>query len=58
MWGVILAGAAVMVAPYLYLVINSLKTADDFSAHPYTVVPRPVTLSAYVRALTLGRDKL
>lgn len=51
----IVAGAVTMIAPYCFLVINSLKTVGDFSKHPYSLWPRPVDGAAYVRAFTLGR---
>jgi len=44
-----------MIAPYVWLAVNSLKTVEDFSRHPYTMWPRPIDLGAYVRAFTLGR---
>ena len=52
---IIAAGAVTMVAPYVWLVINSLKTVPDFSRNPYSIWPSPVTVSAYIRAFTLGR---
>jgi ABC-type glycerol-3-phosphate transport system permease component len=52
---VIAAGAVTMIAPYAWLVVNSLKTVEDFSRHPYAIWPNPVDLGAYVRAFTLGR---
>jgi len=52
---VIAAGAAVMIAPYVWLVVNSLKTVEDFSRHPYSLWPNPLDLTAYGRAFTLGR---
>ena len=55
MLGIVIAGAVTMIAPYLWLVINSLKTVEDFSLHPYAIVPRPPDLAAFVRAFTLGR---
>ncbi|HUW61494.1 MAG TPA: carbohydrate ABC transporter permease [Candidatus Bathyarchaeia archaeon] len=55
MLAVVTAGAVTMVAPYVWLVVNSLKTVQDFSQHPYSMVPHPITHTAYVRAFTLGR---
>jgi len=55
MIGVIAAGAVTMVAPYVWLVINSLKSIEDFSAHPYSIIPERIDFTAYARALTLGR---
>ena len=52
---VIAIGAAAMIAPYVWLVVNSLKTVEDFSRHPYTLWPDPIDLTAYARAFTLGR---
>jgi ABC-type glycerol-3-phosphate transport system permease component len=52
---VIAAGAVTMIAPYAWLVVNSLKTVEDFSRHPYTVWPHPLDFGAYVRAFVLGR---
>ncbi len=52
---IIAAGAFTMIAPYAWLVMNSLKTVDDFSQHPYTLLPHPADTGAYVRAFTLGR---
>ena len=52
---VIAAGAVTMIAPYLWLLVNSFKTVPDFNARPYAVIPHPPTLLAYVRAFTLGR---
>ena len=51
----IAAGAVTMIAPYLWLVINAFKTTQDFGAHPYSLWPNPISLSAYARAFTLGR---
>ena len=51
----IAAGAVVMVAPYVWLVVNSLKTVEDFALHPYSMRPDPISVSGYVRAFTLGR---
>lgn len=48
-------GAVTMAAPYAWLLVNSLKTSSDFTSHPYSVIPDPVTASAYIRAFTLGR---
>ena len=55
MAAVIVAGAVTMIAPYVWLLVNSLKTVEDFTSHPYSMRPRPITISAYVRAFTLGR---
>jgi len=55
MVAVIVAGAVTMIAPYVWLVVNSLKSVEDFTSHPYSMRPRPMTISAYVRAFTLGR---
>lgn len=52
---VILLGAVAMAAPYVWLLISSLKTVEDFTLHPYRLLPRPVSFEAYLRALTLGR---
>jgi ABC-type glycerol-3-phosphate transport system permease component len=52
---VIAAGAVTMIAPYVWLVVNSLKTVEDFSRHPYSLWPSPLDLAAYARAFTLGR---
>lgn len=51
----IAAGAVSMIAPYCFLLLNSFKTVEDFSTHPYSLWPRPIDFSAYVRAFTLGR---
>ncbi|MDQ1257754.1 MAG: multiple sugar transport system permease protein, partial [Candidatus Hydrogenedentes bacterium] len=49
------AGAVTMIAPYLFLTINSLKSVEDFTKNPYSLWPNPLDFSAYVRAFTLGR---
>lgn len=54
-YGVVVGGALTMVFPYLWLVINSLKTADEFGRNPYSLIPHPIDFEAYVRAFTLGR---
>jgi ABC-type glycerol-3-phosphate transport system permease component len=51
----IVTGAVTMIAPYVWLVVNSLKTVEDFNTRPYSMWPNPVHLGAYVRAFTLGR---
>jgi len=52
---IIIGGAVTMIAPYVWLVINSLKTVEDFSLHPYAMWPNPIDFGAYARAFTLGR---
>ncbi len=44
-----------MAAPYLWLLVSSLKTVEDFTLRPYSVFPRPISFDAHWRALTLGR---
>jgi len=51
----VMLGAATMAAPYLWLLVSSLKTVEDFTLRPYSVFPRPISFDAYWRALTLGR---
>lgn len=55
MYSVVIAGAITMVAPYAWLVMNSLKETKDFGQHPYSIWPEPFSLEAYRRALTFGR---
>ena len=55
MTSIVIAGAVTMIAPYVWLVVNSLKTVDDFSRHPYAMWPNPIDFGAYARAFTLGR---
>jgi len=52
---VIAAGAVVMIAPYLWLLVNSLKSIEDFGRHPYALWPNPIDFTAYARAFTVGR---
>jgi ABC-type glycerol-3-phosphate transport system permease component len=44
-----------MIAPYLWLLVNSLKSVEDFGRHPYALRPNPIDFAAYARAFTLGR---
>ena len=52
---IVLLGAVTMIAPYVWMVTNSLKTLSDFTEHPYSWWPRRVDFSAYARAWTFGR---
>jgi len=52
---IIILGAVTMIAPYVWLVVNSMKTVEDFTSHPYSMWPRPINFGAYVRAFALGR---
>lgn len=52
---VVLLGAATMIAPYVWMVVNSMKTLGDFTKHPYSWWPRPIDFSAYARAWIFGR---
>ena len=52
---IIALGAVTMIAPYIWLLANSLKTVEDFNTHPYSLLPRPLDFGAYARAFTVGR---
>ena len=55
MLALVALGAVTMIAPYAWMVANSLKTLGDFTRNPYSMLPHPVDFGAYVRALTFGR---
>jgi len=52
---VIAAGAITMIAPYAWLLINSVKSTEDFTLHPYSLWPETIDFGAFARALNLGR---
>lgn len=55
LYGIVIAGAVTMVAPYAWLLMNSFKETKDFAQHPYSVWPDPFSTEAYRRAFTFGR---
>ena len=55
LYGIVILGAITMVAPYVWLIINSLKETKDFGQHPYSIWPDPFSTEAYHRAFTFGR---
>jgi len=52
---IVTTGALTMIAPYAWMVSNSLKSLADFTNNPYSWIPQSVDFSAYARAWTLGR---
>ncbi|MBI5092191.1 MAG: carbohydrate ABC transporter permease [Candidatus Hydrogenedentes bacterium] len=52
---IVAAGAVTMIAPYAWMVANSMKTLGDFTSNPYSWWPSPVDFGAYARAWTIGR---
>lgn len=51
-YGMLLAGAALMVGPFVFSVMTSLKTTGQFATTPPLTVPDPVTFHNYLALFT------
>ena len=51
---VLLLLAISMVVPYVFMIANSFKTTANFLTDPYGLLPRPLSLEAYLQAFELG----
>lgn len=52
---VITFGAVTMIAPYIWMLSNSLKSLGDFTNNPYSLWPSAIDFGAYARAWSIGR---
>lgn len=58
LWVPLLALAAVVILPLLWMLITSFKTDADVISRPYAVLPEPFSIDAYVRLLTSDEQPL
>lgn len=52
---ILIAVLIIMVLPFAWMSINAFKTASDFLRHPFSLIPKTVTLENFVNSWTQGK---